>query len=76
MNQDSKIVIDGPSNIKHTKAYYKKIRQIQLDVEAKYQPLIKNEKSFFKRLDLKIRRRIEIYLEISKLTSLKKLYLN
>jgi hypothetical protein len=76
MNDNSKIVADGVDNFKRSKTYRDNVTQITRKIEAEYNPLLNRETNILKWLILKIKMERKLRREISKLTSLYKLFTN
>ena len=74
MDNNSKIVENGADNYRRSKTYRDKVDHITRDIETKYKFLLDNETNFFKRFVLKIKMKAELRREISKLTSLDKMF--
>ncbi|PIB27046.1 hypothetical protein BFP77_13495 [Maribacter sp. 4U21] len=63
------IIADGANNYKNTKEFRLKKEDIIREVHIKYSSLISNEKNFYRRIRLYLKRRKETLKELSILCS-------
>ena len=68
------LIVDGKDNWENTNDFEKKVHDIRLELSEKYSLILSAEKSWFKRLLIKIRQMIEMNKRVDELSSWKNLH--